>query len=140
MKFDFDNRHYDLNLKSMAVQIVGESAIGKSLMFQDLQAYINKHPELNLDAHFLFVNAQNRVHYTDVLLFRKYQGVIIDNADIVITPAIDEEIISSQKSGNTQWIIIGREPRGSIITNSVGTLVHTLNEGNYHFSIDYKQR
>jgi len=140
LKFDFDNRYYNLNLRSMAVQIVGESAIGKSLMFQDLQAYINKHPELKLEGKFLFVNAQNRVHYTDVLLFRKYQGVIIDNADIVITPAIDEEIISSQKSSDTQWIIIGREPRGSIITNSIGTLVHTLDEGNYHFNIDYRQR
>ena len=140
MNFDYDNRHYSLEFNSMVIQVMGESAIGKSLMYQDLQAYINANPELGLENDFLFVNAQNKKEYTDVKRLRGYKYVVIDNADIVLTPDIDREIIESQKDSRNYWVLIGREPRGSVVGNSVGMLVHESKDGQHYFKMDYSKR
>ena len=137
LDFNYDNRHYSISFMSKAIQIVGEAAAGKSLMFQDLRYFANKSP--SLQGQYLFVNHANHQE-TDINRMTLYKFVVIDNADIILTPEIERLIIQSQLEEETQWVLLGRSPLGCIITNSVGKLICEERDGQYYFYVDYKQR
>jgi len=140
MKFEFENRHYDLEFNSMVIQIIGESAVGKSLMYQDLQAHIDANQELGFEKDYLLINYQNRKFYTNLEQLREFKYIFIDNADIVLNSAIDDEIIDSQKTSRNYWVLIGREPRGSVPGNSVGILTRESKDGHHYFKMSYSSR
>jgi hypothetical protein len=137
LKFNYDNRHYTLDFNSRVIQIAGDSAAGKSLMYQDLQHCMNR--DAKFGSKVLLININSNKDLTAEQR-KPYKYIVIDNADLIITPEIDEEIIESQKEGRNYWIIFGREPRGSVIGNSIGVLTRTMQDGQYYFKMDYNSR
>ena len=138
LKFSHRNRRYDLAFNMAPVmQIRGDSGTGKSLMGSDLQAEKEIQKKLS---NVLIVNFKTR----ELLKLlsnndKEYDFVVIDNADIILTPEYDnlifEKIIQPTK---TQWIILGRKSYNCVISAACrGVLVRQKIANTYYFTIDY---
>lgn len=139
LSFKLDNRAYSLKFNgSRVIQIVGDAATGKSLMCHDMREYSNI--DKNFSDNVLVIDIEDE-KLISVEKMRNYRFVVIDNADLLITPEIDDEIAQSQREAKPRfWIIIGRDERGTISGNSIGSLVRKEVGGKYQFSMDYNKK
>jgi hypothetical protein len=135
-EFHYDNRYYSLDFKTRVIQITGDSAVGKSLMYQDLQHCLNMGAIRAEEEELVLINInQNRLLNAEQR--QPFKFIVIDNADLIITPAIADEIVASTLAGRNYWVLLGNEPLDCVSSNSVGRLRREEREGRHYFSIDY---
>lgn len=106
LKFEYDNRKYDIFFNNLhVILIIGNSAVGKSLMCNDLRAVKSDNNEdkvvvldiNDIDIYKDFLRNKNN--------YKKYKYVVIDNADILVDDEVSN-IIDTELE--TRWILIGR--------------------------------
>ena len=136
--FSYANRHYYLQFNFLPIiQLKGYTASGKSLFVHDFGRIRKNHANFK---NSLIVNSRHP-EGLQLIKHHKYDYVIIDNADILITPDLDAYIFYQVVSGeSTKYIIIGRRNYSCVATLSgVGALRCQQNEetGEFYFSVDY---
>lgn len=111
IEFAFGNRVYQIDYHFYnIVQLVGDSASGKSLLYSDflsiqkIDEETNEHKYTNC----LLINKDSKDRLSKLFTGHVYDIVIINNADLIITPEIDMLIFEQVVSRPTKWIIIGR--------------------------------
>jgi hypothetical protein len=134
LSFDYDNRYYSLGFNSRVAQIAGDSGAGKSLMFQDLRHCMNRDAELAGQVLLMSVS-DNRALTAEQR--RPYKYIVVDNADLVMSPEMDDEVVASTLAGANYWVLFGREPRNCVSSDSVGVLKHEARDGKHFFYVDY---
>jgi len=107
--FKNGNRQYNIKFnRTHMLQLKGDSSTGKSLMAHDLREQrgkISNFPEI------LVIDVINResIDFISMHKTSKYDLVVIDNADILITQEVDKIICKELLSSKTYWIVIGRK-------------------------------
>ena len=108
--FDNGSRHYAIRFnRTKIIQLRGDSSTGKTLFCSDLREQRTKIPDFPT---ILVIGSFNResLGLLNDLNNLSYDLVVIDNADILLTPELDKAIFESLISANkTYWIIIGRK-------------------------------
>lgn len=116
LHFQNDNREYLIEFNRVQVmQLMGDSAIGKSLFVSDLNEQKlgqQPHQEQQGQECKLLTITENNSEALELVknpLEIDYDLVVIDNADILITEELDQAICEALfKPTKTYWIIIGR--------------------------------
>jgi len=108
------------------IQIVGESATGKSLMCTDLRT--QQRTDKWFRDNVLIIDESNLQFLEELDSYiKRYPVIVIDNADELITAEIAAKITASlvdyDNDRMNKWILIGRKPFSCVGIHSVGTLV-----------------
>lgn len=136
--FTFRNRHYYIPfLMYPIIQLKGDSSVGKSLFVSDFDniGAINEKYSNSL------IITRSTKQVMPLLESKEYEYVLIDNADLVITPEIDSLIFDRITSDlKTKYVIMGRRIYtcvGSLL--GVGSLVRQYDKERdmYEFSVDF---
>ena len=118
------------------IQIIGRSGSGKSLLCNDLQAYIIVSRRNDIYITNIIDTKELRLEDT-VLLTEKYKYIVIDNADLLITEQIQELISDSIDEKKNYWIIMGRKDYWCVNIKCVGELIERREDRHSLFEIVY---
>ena len=133
LQFSHEGRNYSLKFnKFNTMFILGDIAVGKSLMCQDLKDFIDYSKSLSnvcvldiYDKNYLTTLKSHESYF-------KYDVFVIDNADILVTPEVNN-IINSHR--DKFWVMIGRRlPDCVLSADSVCKLVEKRTKC---FEVDY---
>lgn len=114
LKFRIGYRSYILEFRGYRVlKLCGDSATGKSLFASDLNKYEGDLGQFGTNEHVLVLSMRNRAALSMITdgAWKRYTLVVIDNADVLLTPQIEEIIKGSilDPENDTYWVIIGRK-------------------------------
>lgn len=123
-KFSYDTRSYDIWFNKFNILfLIGDSGTGKTLFFNDLNAWRIANQKTNI------LTITYDTMYENLRLMREhiddYDLIVIDRADLIIDNNIDFFICNHL---NKNWIIIGRKIHGCV--PSLTTLGRLVKEGN----------
>lgn len=113
LRFRLGYRTYHLEFRGYRVlKLCGDSATGKSLFANDLNRYEGDLGQFGTNEHVLVLSMWNRTSLSMLTdgAWKRYTLVVIDHADVLLTPQIEEIIKGSllDSENDTYWVIIGR--------------------------------
>ena len=133
LKFKIKNREYNINWYCMKIiKLAGDSAVGKSLFVSDFLLY-RKSGKDKKASNSLVINSTNPEGIQWLKTASKYDYVIIDNAEGLITPKVDKIISNQIASGTkTYWIIIGRTQLNCTAALACNCRLECIKEGDLY--------
>ena len=156
LKFNYDNRFYELRFRLYnIVQIIGDSATGKTLMSSDLRKAVLAAEAEAEDAKELGFAADDAGELTpdniEVIVFtnkapavddfrkaaKECKYIIVDNAERAISEAARKVIVQSVADSANYWIILGRKPLKGIDVRCMAELVNRQEGKKRTFSLRY---
>ena len=121
------NRRYEIAFhRYNIVQICGLSATGKSLFFSD---FVEQQLTTDKYNNCLLINFRTADRLEKLWTDHVYDMVVIDDADALITPELDEHIRNRVHTDPTLWIILGRPAFSCVPAFSCRTPLTCYQEG-----------
>lgn len=130
-------RNYNIEFNHLRIlQIKGKASTGKSLFVSDFKEQMRVRKDLQ---NSLVINWKNPNDINLITDNCKYDYVLIDNADVLMTEEISRNIEKNlEKNSDTYWIIIGRRDYDCILSiGCIGELCSIIKGNKKYFYIDY---
>ena len=137
LEFMYGKRKYVLNFNVFPViQIVGESATGKSLLCSDLENHIFE--SKRKDAFVIDIFDLEGLDAARAFnLSEKHKYIVIDNADLIITEELQMLISDSIDARKNFWVLMGRNDFWCVDPKCVGVLRKRREAGIAVFDVVY---